>query len=106
MSRIGKKPIAIPSGVTAEAADDTVVIKGPKGELKLALHPEVTVMIDKSTLAVLAKHPETKEGKALWGLHRALLANMIAGVVKQFEKKLGYRFKNKELLKVYKYFVL
>ncbi|OGL65093.1 50S ribosomal protein L6 [Candidatus Uhrbacteria bacterium RIFCSPLOWO2_01_FULL_47_24] len=88
MSRIGKKPIAIPSGVTAEAADDTVVIKGPKGELKLALHPEVTVMIDKSTLAVLAKHPETKEGKALWGLHRALLANMIAGVVKQFEKKL------------------
>lgn len=95
MSRIGKKPIAIPEGVTASITGNVFSVKGPKGELKRILHPDVGIEIrDKEIIAVLAR--KTKKSPALWGLSRSLIANMVEGVAKGFEKKLefegiGYR---------------
>lgn len=88
MSRIGRKPIPLTSQVTVTITGDRISVKGPKGEDSLVLHPEVIVDQKGDALNVSVKHPESKEGKALWGLHRALLANMVVGVVKPFEKKL------------------
>ncbi len=95
MSRIGKKPIEIPSGVTVEVRGAVVVIKGPKGELSRPVHEDIRVIAGdgKITLEVSRK---TKKSPALWGLFRALIANMVAGVTAGFEKKLefegiGYR---------------
>lgn len=88
MSRIGKKPIPIASQVTVVIEDGRVMVKGPKGDRSLELHPEVEVVQKDGVLTVSVKHPETNEGKALWGLYRALLANVLAGLMKPFEKKL------------------
>ena len=88
MSRIGKKSIPIPSGVTLNISADRVQAKGPKGDQALVLHPEVTVRQENGAATVTVAHPDNKQSRALWGLHRALLANLIHGVHALFEKKL------------------
>lgn len=96
MSRIGKKPIQIPSGVNVAITGDIISVKGPKGENKLKIHPAVQVIQEQGLLTVSVKNPEVKTERALWGLHRALIANLVQGVFAPFEKKLemvgvGYR---------------
>ncbi len=87
MSRIGNKPVAIPSGVTVEVKSGTVYVKGPKGDLNYVLLPQVTVTIDGSDI-VIARQSETKEIRARHGLTRALIANMVKGVSEGFLKEL------------------
>ena len=80
MSRIGKLPIELPSGVTIEVAKDNVVtVKGPKGELKQKVDPDLTVKVEDGILE-LARPTEQKRHKAMHGLYRALLNNMVIGV--------------------------
>ena len=88
MSRIGKKPIAIPVGVTVTHENGTLTVKGPKGQDMLMLHPMISVTQEGAALQVHVSEPEEKQGRALWGLHRALIANMVQGVQQGFEKKL------------------
>lgn len=95
MSRIGKKPIPIPPGVTVEVSGGTVSVKGPKGTASLNLHPDIKAEFSDSNLNVLVGR-ESKRSSALWGLFRSLLANLVEGVSRGFEKKLefegvGYR---------------
>lgn len=89
MSRIGKKLILIPEQVEVKINGNLVIVKGPKGELKLELRPEIGAEIQDKTLKLLVKK-ETKKSSAFWGLNRALLANMIQGVTQGFEKKLEF----------------
>ncbi len=86
MSRIGKKPITIPPGVTAELKDEALTVKGPKGELSLNLLPVLKVEKTDSEILVNVSKPELKQQKALWGLYRSLISNMIAGVTLGFTK--------------------
>ena len=88
MSRIGKKPIEIPQGVTAEISEKEITVKGPKGELKQFIHHEIKVEFKDGKIAVFPKTELSKKGRGLWGLYRALIANMVEGVSKGFEKKL------------------
>ena len=90
MSRIGKQPVAVPAGVTVSKADGrTVKVKGPKGELELTLRPEVDVAVDNNELSVsVVDASNARAASAYHGMTRALLANMVAGVVKPFEKRL------------------
>ncbi len=95
LSRIGRKPVPIVQGVTAEKTDSTLRIKGPKGELSIVIHPNVTVEIKDDQISVM-RRDDQKENKALHGLTRALISNMTAGVTEGFKKKLeiigvGYR---------------
>ncbi|MFZ3350542.1 MAG: 50S ribosomal protein L6 [Xanthobacteraceae bacterium] len=95
MSRIGKKPIAVPSGVTANIEGQTVKVKGPKGAMQVALHDDVTVKLDGGQIKVDPRF-ETKRARSQWGTSRTLVANLIAGVTKGFEQRLeingvGYR---------------
>ncbi len=87
MSRIGKLPIQIPSGVTITVDDKKVVVKGPKGELSLDLLSRVKVTIEGENLTVTRQDDE-KQSKSEHGLTRALINNMVVGVTKGFEKKL------------------
>lgn len=87
MSRIGKQPIVIPSGVTVKIDGNLILVKGPKGELKKEIPAEIQVAL-KDNQIVLRPAKETKKTSALWGLSRALLANLIEGVTRGFEKKL------------------
>lgn len=87
MSRIGKKPVAIPKGVTVQVGQTEIAVKGPKGELKLPLRPEVKVAVDGANLQVSAIDDE-RSSRAFQGTARALLAKMIEGVTKGFERKL------------------
>jgi large subunit ribosomal protein L6 len=95
MSRIGKKPISIPEHATIAVADHLIVLKGPKGELSMLLHPDMNITVEQN-MAHIAPRLENKKSAALWGLYRSLVANMVEGVTKGFEKKLeidgiGYR---------------
>jgi large subunit ribosomal protein L6 len=95
MSRIGQTPIAIPSGVDVTVADSSVVVKGPRGELSRTLPQGIAVEQSDGELRVV-RDRETREVKALHGLIRSLLANMVQGVTEGFEKRLeihgvGYR---------------
>jgi large subunit ribosomal protein L6 len=95
MSRIGKKPVPVPSGVTANVDGQTVKMKGPKGALQLVLHDDVSVKLE-SGLIQVDPRSETKRARSLWGTSRTLVANLVAGVTKGFERKLeitgvGYR---------------
>jgi large subunit ribosomal protein L6 len=87
MSKIGKKPVAIPSGVTAALEGRVVKIKGPKGELRHVLRDAQSVKID-GGMIVVTTTGETKQHKAEWGMTRAILANLITGVAKGYEKRL------------------
>jgi len=95
MSRIGKLPIPIPAGVTINIADDSVTVKGPKGELKRSLPAEMKIAMEGSNL-VVTRPSDNNKHRAYHGLTRTLLANMVEGVSKGFEKTLeimgvGYR---------------
>jgi large subunit ribosomal protein L6 len=95
MSRIGKKPIAVPSGVTAAVEGQTVKVKGPKGALQAAVHDDVVVKLEGGQIK-LDPRAETKRARAQWGTSRTLVANLISGVTKGFERRLeisgvGYR---------------
>lgn len=88
MSRIGKKPVVLPSGVTADRAGDVLTVKGPKGSLTLQVHPLVQVEVSGSEILVSVPKPDNKQQRALWGLFRSLVQNMAVGVTAGFEKKL------------------
>ena len=95
MSRIGKKSVAIPSGVTANVEGQTVKMKGPKGELKLVLHDDISAKLEAGMVKVDPRM-ETQRARALWGLSRTLVSNLVVGVTKGFERRLditgvGYR---------------
>lgn len=95
MSRIGKKPITLPQGVTLTLDGQNLEVKGPKGTLSLTVHANMTVTIDGNTVTV-ERPSELKQDKALHGTTRALIQNMIVGVSEGYTKKLqmigvGYR---------------
>ena len=95
MSRIGKKPIEIPSGVTLTLDGQTVSVKGPKGQLAWTVAEEVVITQEDGSLT-LAPRDESQRARAMWGLSRSLVANMVEGVTKGYEETLelvgvGYR---------------
>lgn len=87
MSRIGKLPIAVPTGVTITVDPDKVTVKGPKGELSTAMLPEVDVKVEDGEV-IVTRHSDEKLAKSQHGLMRALINNMVIGVTKGYEKKL------------------
>jgi large subunit ribosomal protein L6 len=87
MSRIGKKPVTLPKGVTLDLQGQVVAVKGPKGELRRSLHPEMQLALADGVLTV-ARPSEDKKHKALHGLTRTLIQNMVDGVAKGFNKTL------------------
>jgi large subunit ribosomal protein L6 len=95
MSRIGKRPVTVPTGVTATVEGQTVKMKGPKGQLQFVVHDDVEVKFENGTVKV-APRVKTNRAQAMYGTARAQVANLVAGVTKGFEKKLeitgvGYR---------------
>jgi large subunit ribosomal protein L6 len=95
MSRIGKKPVPVPSGVTANVEGQTVKMKGPKGALQFVVPEEVLVKLEDGNVQVDPRN-ESKRARSMWGTSRTLVANLVTGVTKGFERKLeitgvGYR---------------
>ena len=95
MSRIGKKAVPIPSGVTANVEGQIVKIKGPKGAMQVVLPDDVSVVMDKGEVKVDPRN-DGKRARSMWGTSRTLVNNLVTGVTKGFEKKLeitgvGYR---------------
>lgn len=95
MSRIGKRAVAIPSGVTANVEGQTVKVKGPKGATQIVLHDDVVVSMDKAGVKVEPRN-DSKRARSMWGTSRTLVSNLVNGVSKGFEEKLeitgvGYR---------------
>ncbi len=95
MSRIGKKAVPVPSGITANVEGQTVKVKGPKGALSVVLSDDVAVKLDGGQIKVDPRD-DTKRARSQWGTARTLIANLIAGVSKGFEQRLeingvGYR---------------
>ena len=87
MSRIGKKPVAVPQGITFELQGQTVSVKGPKGELRRTLHPDMQLALADGNFTV-ARPSDEKKHKALHGLTRTLVQNMVEGVSKGFSRTL------------------
>lgn len=87
MSRIGKKAVALPTGVSANVQGQTVSIKGPKGALQVVLHDDIAAKVEGSSVKLDPKF-ETKRARSHWGTSRTLVNNLIAGVTKGFEEKL------------------
>ena len=87
MSRIGKKAVAVPAGITANVQGQTVNIKGPKGAMSVVLPDDVAVKLESGQIKVDPRL-ETKRARAQWGTSRTLIANLIAGVTKGFEQRL------------------
>lgn len=87
MSRIGKKPAKIPTGVKVTVDGGNVLVEGPKGKLKQALRPEVKLSVADGNVTV-DRTAETRQGRAMHGLYRALVVNMLKGVSDGYEKKL------------------
>ncbi|NCU11012.1 MAG: 50S ribosomal protein L6 [Sphingomonadaceae bacterium] len=95
MSRIGKKPVAIPSGVTAEIANGVLTVKGPKGTLTLSLRDEIAYKVEGDSISVLPAN-DSKQARAFWGMQRTLVDNLVTGVTQGYTKVLeitgvGYR---------------
>ena len=95
MSRVGKRPITMPQGVTATLQEQVLTVKGPKGTLSRTIHPKVDVEIDVQNISV-KRRDDTHTSRAVHGLVRALLSNMVVGVSQGFAKSLeitgvGYR---------------
>ncbi len=88
MSRVGKKPLQVPSGVTLTVEGQNVRAKGPKGELALVLHPRVSAAVADGALTVSVKDENKVDDRALWGLSRRLIENLVVGVSKGFSKQL------------------
>lgn len=87
MSRIGKKPITIPKGVTVSVSGNTVKVKGPKGELENRIHPNIKISVSEESVE-LSRPNDLKENRALHGLSRALIQNMVTGVTSEYKKVL------------------
>jgi large subunit ribosomal protein L6 len=87
MSRIGKKPVAIPAGVTAKLEGQLIAVKGAKGELNFTAPEDVILKIEGNVVHV-EPHREDKRARAMWGTARARIQNLVVGVTKGFEKKL------------------
>jgi large subunit ribosomal protein L6 len=88
MSRLGKLPIELGEGIQVKLEDGFIVVKGPKGELRKELHGLVKVKVNDKEVRVSVNNPEDKNERALWGLYRSLIKNMVIGAEKGFEKKL------------------
>jgi large subunit ribosomal protein L6 len=89
MSRIGKKPVQIPAGVKVQIADRTISVEGPLGKLQWEFRPEVSVAYDEGAkVVVVSRQDDERLSRALHGLTRALIANMIVGVTQGYEKRL------------------
>lgn len=88
MSRVGKKPVVLPSGVSAKLADAVLSVTGPKGTLSIPVHPKVTMAIAENEITVDVARKEDKREKALWGLFRALTQNLVDGVTTGYTKEL------------------
>ncbi len=100
MSRVGKKPIQIPEKATVSFNDRILSVQGEKGTLSMSVHPDADVEITDSTLTVSIRG-KTQEARAIWGMTRALIANMVSGVTQGFERVLeihgvGYRAELKD----------
>lgn len=98
MSRIGKLPISIPSGVTVSCKDNIVSVKGPKGELSQKVDPRISVKVEDGSVS-FDRSSEEKQDKAMHGLYRALVNNMVQGVSEGYKKEMelvgvGYRVSN------------
>ncbi|MDH6311341.1 large subunit ribosomal protein L6 [Parabacteroides sp. PFB2-10] len=98
MSRIGKLPIQVPAGVTVTIKDNKVTVKGPKGELSQDVNPDITVSLEDGVITV-SRPDDEREHRALHGLYRSLINNMIIGVSEGYKKELeligvGYRVSN------------
>lgn len=95
MSRIGKYPVSLPKGVTAQVSDGTVAVKGPKGELKVKLVPEVEAAVKDGAIAITPRE-QSDRARAMWGMQRTLVNNLVKGVTEGYTEKLeisgvGYR---------------
>ena len=95
MSRIGKKPVAIPSGVTADIANGVLTVKGPKGALTLSLRDEISYTVEDGSILVKPAN-DSKQARAFWGMQRTLVSNLVTGVTEGYTKVLeitgvGYR---------------
>ena len=95
MSRIGKRPVAVPAGVTATTEGSTLSVKGPKGTLSLAMRDEISYDISADGISVQPAN-DTKQARAFWGMQRTLVQNLVTGVTEGFNKRLeitgvGYR---------------
>lgn len=95
MSRIGKKAVPVPAGVTATIADGTISVKGPKGTLSMPLRDEISYAVEDGQIAVQPAN-DTKRARAFWGMQRTMVQNLVTGVTEGFTKKLlitgvGYR---------------
>ena len=95
MSRIGKRPVAIPSGVTADIANGVLTVKGPKGSLSLTLASEVTYEVGEAGISVQPAN-DSKRARSFWGMQRTLVDNLVTGVTQGYTKVLeitgvGYR---------------
>jgi large subunit ribosomal protein L6 len=95
MSRIGKKPVTIPSGVTADIANGVITVKGPKGTLTLNMRDEISYTVDGNAIIVKPAN-DTKAARAFWGMQRTLVDNLVVGVTEGYTKTLnitgvGYR---------------
>jgi len=95
MSRIGKRPVAIPAGVTATIEGSQLSVKGPKGTLALQMRDEISYLVEEGSILVKPANA-TKAARAFWGMQRTLVQNLITGVTEGFSKKLlitgvGYR---------------
>jgi len=87
MSRIGKKPVVLPKNVTATIEGQTIKVKGPRGELERRLHPALGIALENGSV-VVSRPDDESEHKALHGLTRTLVSNMVEGVTKGFQKQL------------------
>ncbi|MBN8937748.1 MAG: 50S ribosomal protein L6, partial [Rhizobiales bacterium] len=95
MSRIGKRPVAIPSGVTADIQDGTLSVKGPKGTLTLSMRDEISYTLGEGSILVKPAN-DTKQARSFWGMQRTLVENLVTGVTEGYTKVLeitgvGYR---------------
>ncbi len=95
MSRIGKKPVSVPSGVTASMENGTLSVKGPKGTLSLTMRDEISYSLEEGAIAVKPAN-DSKAARAFWGMQRTLVQNLVTGVTDGFSKTLeitgvGYR---------------
>ncbi len=87
MSRIGKKPVVVPAGVTAKVEGQKVAVKGGKGELSFVVPEEVSVVMEDGSIKVDPRS-ESKRARAMWGMSRSMISNIIVGVTKGYERKL------------------
>ena len=90
MSRIGKKTISIPTGVTVNVTGNSVAVKGPKGELHFDAHSDMHIEAKDGAITIVPAEKHSKKAAGIWGMTRTVIANMVAGVTTGFEKVLEY----------------